>query len=92
MISLKSLLKTIKDAKITEPRKGVDTPLDARIQVEGCGVMTRKQLQNSIQRYIAEVAKYLRNGQTGKAYSTLYGKKVLKSFLEADLKHGGEIK
>lgn len=49
MISLKSLLKTVKDAKITQPKEGVDTPLDAKIQVEGYGVMTRKQLQGSIQ-------------------------------------------
>ena len=90
MISLKSLLKTVKDAKITQPKEGVDTPLDAKIQVEGYGVMTRKQLQGSIQRYIAEVTKYLRNGQSGKAYSALYNQKALKSFLEADLKHNGE--
>ena len=75
---------------LTQPKEGVDTPLDAKIQVEGYGVMTRKQLQGSIQRYIAEVTKYLRNGQTGKAYSALYNQKVLKSFLEADLKHNGK--
>ena len=90
MISLKSLLKTVKAAKVTQPKEGVDTPLDAKIQVEGYGVMTRKQLQGSIQRYVAEVTKYLRNGQTGKAYSALYNQKVLKSFLEADLNHNGK--
>ena len=90
MISLKSLLKTVKAAKVTQPKEGVDTPLDAKIQVEGYGVMTRKQLQGSIQRYIAEVTKYLRNGETGKAYSALYNQKVLKSFFEADLKHSGK--
>ena len=90
MISLKSLLKTVKAAKITQPKEGVDTPFDARIQVEGYGVMTRKQLQGSIQRYIAEVAKYLRNGETGKAYTALYSQKALKSFFESDLKHSGK--
>ena len=61
MISLKSLLKTVKAAKVTQPKEGVNTSLDAKIQVEGYGVMTRKQLQGSIQRYVAEVTKYLRN-------------------------------
>ena len=89
MISLKSLAKYVREAKITAPKKGKETPLDAKVQIPGYGVMTRKQLQGSIQRYIAEVTKYLRSGQTGKAYSALYNKKVLKSFLEADLKHTG---
>ena len=48
MISLKSLLKNVREAKITPPKKGVETPLDARIQIQGYGVMTRKQLQKSI--------------------------------------------
>ena len=90
MISLKKLVKNVREAKIAKPRRGKQTPLDANVQIPGFGVMTRKQLQGSIQRYIAEVAKYLRSGQTGKAYSALYNQKVLKSFLEADLKHNGE--
>ena len=45
MISLKSLLKNMKEAKITAPKKGVETPLDAKVQIPGFGVMTRKQMQ-----------------------------------------------
>ena len=48
MISLKSLLKNVREAKITPPKKGVETPLDAKVQIQGYGVMTRKQLQKSI--------------------------------------------
>ena len=50
MISLKSLVKYVKEAKITPPKKGVETPLDAKVQIPGFGVMTRKQMQGSIQR------------------------------------------
>ena len=50
MISLKSLLKNVREAKITPPKKGVETPLDAKVQIQGYGVMTRKQLQKSIER------------------------------------------
>ena len=48
MISLKSLVKYVREAKITPPKKGVETPLDAKIQIPGFGVMTRKQMQASI--------------------------------------------
>ena len=50
MISLKSLLRNVREAKLTPPKKGVETPLDAKIQIQGYGVMTRKQLQKSIER------------------------------------------
>ena len=59
MISLKSLVKYVKEAKITPSKKGAETPLDAKVQIPGFGVMTRKQMQGSIQRYIAEVSKYV---------------------------------
>ena len=59
MISLKSLLKNMKEAKITAPKKGVETPLDAKVQIPGFGVMTRKQMQKSIQRYVAELSNCL---------------------------------
>ena len=71
MISLKSLLKNIKEAKITQPKKGVETPLDAKVQIPGFGVMTRKQMQGSIQRYITEVSKYIKKGDAEQAYSAL---------------------
>ena len=90
MISLKSLLKTVKDAKITQPKEGVDTPLDAKIQVEGYGVMTRKQLQGSIQRMLTETTKYVKKGQVENAYSILYKRGVLKGFLETEIKHSGK--
>ena len=48
MISLKSLLRNVREAKLTAPKKGVETPLDAKVQIQGYGVMTRKQLKNSI--------------------------------------------
>jgi len=38
----------MKEAKITKPRKGKETPLDANVQIPGFGVMTRKQMQGSI--------------------------------------------
>ena len=52
MISLKSLLKTVKAAKITQPKEGVDTPLDARIQVEGYGVMKVKEEKKVTKKHI----------------------------------------
>ena len=52
----------MKEAKITAPKKGVETPLDAKVQIPGFGVMTRKQMQGSIQRYITEVSKYVKKG------------------------------
>jgi hypothetical protein len=90
MISLKSLLKTVREAKISKPRKGRETPLDAKVQIPGFGVMTRKQMQGSIQRYLKEVSKYARAGNTEAAYNTLYKRQVLKSFLETEIKHGGK--
>ena len=90
MISLKSLLKNMKEAKITTPKKGVETPLDAKVQIPGYGVMTRKQMQGSIQRYITEVSKYIKKGDAGQAYSALYKRKVLKGFLETEIKHSGK--
>ena len=53
MISLKNLVKYVREAKITNPRRGKQTPLDAKVQIPGFGVMTRKQMQGSIQRYVA---------------------------------------
>ena len=90
MISLKSLVKNVKEAKITSPKKGVETPLDAKVQIPGFGVMTRKQMQGSIQRYIAEVSKYVKKGNAESAYATLYKRGVLKSFLETEIKHSGK--
>jgi hypothetical protein len=90
MISLKSLVKYVREAKITAPKKGKETPLDAKIQIPGYGVMTRKQMQGSIQRYISEVSKYLKKGQVENAYSVLYKRSVLKGFLETEIKHSGK--
>ncbi len=90
MISLKSLVKNMKEAKITAPKKGKETPLDAKVQIPGYGVMTRKQMQGSIQRYISEVSKYLKKGQVENAYSVLYKRSVLKGFLETEIKHSGK--
>ena len=90
MISLKSLLKTVREAKITSPKSGVETSLDAKIQIPGYGVMTRKQLQQSIKRYVNEVNKYVKKGDSSKALAVLYKRGVLKSFLETDIAHSGE--
>jgi|TARA_B100001079_G_scaffold123657_1_gene106013 hypothetical protein len=90
MISLKSLVKNMKEAKITAPKKGVQTPLDAKIQIPGYGVMTRKQLQGSIQRILTETLKYVKKGQIKNAYSVLYKRSVLKGFLETEIKHSGK--
>ena len=90
MISLKSLLKTVREAKITPPKKGVDTPLDAKVQIEGYGVMTRKQLQQNIKRFVGEVTKYVKSGDSSKALAVLYKRGVLKAFLETDIAHSGE--
>ena len=90
MISLKSLAKYVREAKITAPKKGKETPLDAKVQIPGFGVMTRKQMQGSIQRYISEVSKYLKKGQVENAYSVLYKRSVLKGFLETEIKHSGK--
>ena len=69
MISLKSLMKNMKEAKLTSPKYGIDTPLDAKIQIPGYGVMSRKQLQGGIQRILTEVSKYVKKGQAENAYS-----------------------
>jgi hypothetical protein len=90
MISLKSLVKYVKEAKITAPRKGKQTPLDAKVQIPGFGVMTRKQMQGSIQRYISEVSKYAKKGDPEAAYNALYKRGVLKGFLETEIKHSGK--
>ena len=90
MISLKSLLKNMKEAQITSPKKGVETPLDAKVQIPGFGVMTRKQMQKSIQRYVAELSKYAKKGDAKSAYAALYKRKVLKGFLEPEIAHGGD--
>ncbi|MBC8428343.1 hypothetical protein H8D04_00525 [bacterium] len=90
MISLKSLLKTVREAKISKPRKGIETPLDAKIQIPGFGVMTRKQMQGSIQRYLKEISKYVKKGNAESAYNALYKRQVLKSFLETEIKHSGK--
>ena len=90
MISLKSLIKNMKEAKISKPRKGRETPLDAKIQISGFGVMTRKQLQNSIKRYVAEVNKAVRKDDAKSAYATLYKRKVLQRFLETEIEHSGK--
>ena len=90
MISLKSLVKTMKEAKLTAPKKGVETPLDAKIQIPGYGVMTRKQLQGGIQRMLTETTKYVKKGQIENAYNVLYKSTLLKGFLETEIKHSGK--
>ena len=90
MISLKSLVKNMKEAKITAPKRGVETPLDAKVQIPGYGVMTRKQMQGSIQRYVAEISKYVKKGNPEAAYDAMYKRKVLKGFLETEIKHSGK--
>tara|TARA_B100000287_G_C20290155_1_gene645580 strand:+ start:209 stop:487 length:279 start_codon:yes stop_codon:yes gene_type:complete len=90
MISLKSLMKNIKEMKIAAPKRGKETPLDANVQIPGFGVMTRKQMQGSIQRYIKEVSNYIRKGDVEQAYSSLYKRGVLKGFLETEIQHQGK--
>ena len=90
MISLKNLVKYVREAKITAPKRGVETPLDAKVQIPGFGVMTRKQMQGSIQRYIAEISKYVKKGNPEAAYDAMYKRKVLKGFLETEIKHSGK--
>ena len=90
MISLKSLVKYVREAKITPPKRGKETPLDAKIQIPGYGVMTRKQMQGSIKRYISEVSKYVKKGDPEAAYNALYKRGVLKGFLETEIKHSGK--
>ena len=90
MISLKSLMKYVREAKLTAPKKGKETPLDAKVQIPGYGVMTRKQMQGSIQRYVAEISKYVKKGNPEAAYNALYKRGVLKGFLETEIKHSGK--
>ena len=90
MISLKKLVKNVREAKIAKPRRGRETELDANVQIPGFGVMTRKQMQGSIQRYIAEVSKYVKQGNPEAAYKALYKRGVLKGFLETEIKHSGK--
>ena len=90
MISLKSLIKTMKEAKLTLPKKGVETPSDAKIQIPGYGVMKRKQLQGSIKRVLNDTAKYVKKGQMENAYNVLYKRNLLKGFLETEIKHSGK--
>ena len=90
MISLKNLVKNVREAKLAKPRRGKQTPLDANVQIPGFGVMTRKQMQGSIQRYIAEVSKYVKQGNPEAAYKALYKRQVLKGFLETEIKHSGK--
>ena len=80
----------MKEAKITAPKKGVKTPLDAKVQIPGYGVMKRKQLQGSIQRVLNDTSKYVKKGQMENAYSVLYKKSVLRVFLETEIKHMGK--
>jgi len=90
MISLKNLVKYVREAKLAKPRRGKQTPLDANVQIPGFGVMTRKQMQGSIQRYIAEVSKYAKQGNPEAAYKALYKRQVLKGFLETEIIHSGK--
>ena len=90
MISLKNLVKYVREAKITAPKRGKQTPLDAKVQIPGFGVMTRKQMQGSIQRYVAEISKYVKKGDPEAAYNAMYKRKVLKGFLETEIKHSGK--
>ena len=83
-------MKNMKEAKITLPKKGTETPLDAKIQIPGYGVMKRKQLQGSIQRVLNDTSKYVKKGQMENAYSVLYKKSVLRVFLETEIKHMGK--
>ncbi len=83
-------MKNIKEMKIAAPKRGKETPLDANVQIPGFGVMTRKQMQGSIQRYIKEVSNYIRKGDVEQAYSSLYKRGVLKGFLETEIQHQGK--
>ena len=83
-------MKNIKEMKIAAPKRGKETPLDANVQIPGFGVMTRKQMQGSIQRYIKEVSNYIRKGDMEQAYSSLYKRGVLKGFLETEIQHQGK--
>jgi len=90
VISLKSLLRNVREAKLTPPKKGVETPLDAKIQIQGYGVMTRKQLQKSIERITYEVYRDAKQGKVKNIMSSLYKRSVLQRFLETEIQHSGE--
>ena len=90
MISLKSLLRNVREAKLTPSKKGVETPLDAKIQIQGYGVMTRKQLQKSIERITYEVYRDAKQGKVKNIMSSLYKRSVLQRFLETEIQHSGE--
>ena len=90
MISLKNLVKYVREAKLAKPRRGKQTPLDANVQIPGFGVMTRKQLQGSIKRVLNDTAKYVKKGQMENAYNVLYKRNLLKGFLETEIKHSGK--
>jgi|TARA_B100000965_G_C19552126_1_gene740526 hypothetical protein len=90
MISLKSLMRNIKEMKLTKPRVGKETPMDANVQIPGYGVLTRKQMRGSILRYMKEVSTYIRKGDMEQAYSSLYKRGVLKGFLETEIQHQGK--
>ena len=90
MISLKSLLRNVREAKLTPPKKGVETPLDAKIQIQGYGVMTRKQLQKSIERITYEVYRDAKQGKVKNIMSSLYKRSVLQRFLETEIQHSGD--
>jgi len=90
MISLKKLVKNVREAKLAKPRRGRQTALDANVQIPGYGVMTRKQMQDSIQRYIAEVSKYVKGGKVESAHAALYKRGVLKAFIETEIQHSGK--
>ena len=74
----------------TEFKMGRETPMDANVQIPGFGVMTRKQMRGSIQRYIAEVSKYIKKGDVDQAYNIIYKRNVLKGFLETEIQHSGK--
>ena len=90
MISLKSMVKYMREAKLAKPKRGKETPLDANIQIPSFGVMTRKQMQGSIKRYISEIQKYIKKGDAESAYNAMYKRQVLKGFLETEIKHSGK--
>ena len=83
-------MRNIKEMKLAKPRVGKETPMDANVQIPGYGVLTRKQMQGSIQRYIKEVSTYIRKGDMEQAYSSLYKRGVLKGFLETEIQHQGK--
>ncbi len=80
----------MREATIAKPKRGKETPLDANVQIPGFGVMTRKQMQGSIQRYISEIQKYIKKGDSESAYNAIYKRNVLKGFLETEIQHSGK--